>query len=162
MPKKKRFNKSFKLVNDQSVHDAMAVMVAVMSTEDDQDKAYEVVIREYSETRSLRQNALSHAWYREVERKGKEYTASQIKCLCKYHFGLNILRGDDPDYNEKCVKFIDPLPYELKLEAMEFFPVTSFFSTKQFNDYLKAVRQNYVGRVDLRFSDECPLIEYSQ
>jgi len=150
---------TFKLEDQKSIDDITAVLVSVIALN---DKPHVVEIKPASTVRTVLQNSLSHAWYREVELKEKEYTASMIKCLCKLHFGLNINRGDDADYNAKCVKYIDPLPYEDKVESMEFFPVTSFFNTRQFNDYLKAVRLHYSGRVDLRFSDECPLIEYKE
>jgi hypothetical protein len=142
--------KTFILKDHTDVTDIMAACHALLVF----DKVHAVKIHPYTKKRTDLQNDCSHKWYRDVEKKEEEYSASMIKCLCKFHFGLNILRGDDADYNSKCVKFIDPLPYEYKIEAMEFFPVTSFFNTKQFGDYLKAIRHNYAGRVDLRFRGE--------
>lgn len=112
-------------------------------------------IRIYTgKSRSIQQNAISHAWYLQVAREEREYTAGKIKCLCKYHFGLPILRGDDEYYNDKCAKFIDPLPYESRIEAMELWPCTSLMKTKQLSEYLEAIQAHYAGRVVLEFPDE--------
>lgn len=96
--------------------------------------------------RSKLQNALSHAWYLQIANETGEYTAAMVKCLCKYHVGLPIIRGSDEDYNEKCVEFIDTLTYEQKILAMEYMPVTSLMTTKQIDDYLLGVQENYARR----------------
>ena len=118
------------------------------------DKYLQLNIIEKGKSRTLQQNALSHSWYSEVSKKEQEYTPGQVKCLCKYHFGLPILRGDDEDYNEKCALVIDPLSYENKIKAMEYWPVTSWMKTKQLSIYLQHVQAHYLGRVNLVFPDE--------
>jgi hypothetical protein len=114
----------------------------------------EVIWRVATRDRSLEQNALSHKWYSIVSETEHEYTPGQIKSRCKYHFGLPILRGDDPDFNAWCVKVIDPLPYESRIEAMEHLDVTSLMKVPQMSRYLEQVQAHYAGRVDLRFPDE--------
>ena len=103
--------------------------------------------------RTLPQNAISHRWYALVSRVDKEYDPEEVKCLCKYHKGLPILRADDESYNQICMEVIDPLPYEARIKAMKYFPVTSLFNTEQFTEYLSAVQKNYAGRVLLTFEE---------
>ena len=104
--------------------------------------------------RTLNQNAISHAWYLQVSREEGEYTPENIKNLCKFHFGLPILRGEDEEYNSYCADVIDPLPYENKIKAMTYMPVTSFMSTKQLSEYMEHVQRHYAGRVNLEFPEE--------
>lgn len=103
--------------------------------------------------RTSAQNSLSHAWYSQVSKELKEHTEGEIKCLCKYHFGIPILRGEDEEFNDACIACIDPLVYENKIKAMEYMPVTSRMNTEQLGRYLDAVHKNYIGRVDLTFPE---------
>ena len=105
-------------------------------------------------SRSLSQNAISHAWYVQVAREELEYDAETVKCLCKLHYGLPIVRGDDEMYNGVCVQVIDPLPYENKVKAMKYFPCTSLMKTLQMAEYLEHVQKHYAGRVDLKFPED--------
>ena len=78
---------------------------------------------------------------------------------CKLHFGVPILRAEDPDFRE----FYDAgmksvLSYEQKLKAMRFVPVTSIMTQDQFDRYAHEVQDHYRGRVALEFpkKDEQP------
>jgi hypothetical protein len=138
---------------EQDIIDIKAMLLACLTF----SKKHVCEIKPYVKSRTLPQNSISHIWYSNVATKEGEYTATEVKRLCKLHIGLNILRGADKEYNDKCAMFIDPLPYGHKLLAMDFFPVTSFFDSEQFNTYLDGMRKNYAGRVDLRFPEETPL-----
>ena len=126
-------------------------------------KKYFVMSLRIGKARSIPANSLAHAWYAQVARELKEYTAEQVKCLCKYHLGIPILRGDldftitenavEYNYNELYLSLIDPLPYEDQIKAMVFFPVTRFFTTEQHAEYLTGVQYNYARRGVLL---ECP------
>lgn len=113
----------------------------------------EVIWRVARKDRSLEQNNISHAWYKQVSETENEYTPAQVKRLCKYTYGLPILRGDDPEFNEWCAKVIDPLPYEHRIEAMEHIDVTSLMKTAQMSAYLEQVQAHYAGRVPLEFPE---------
>ena len=104
--------------------------------------------------RSLSLNALSHIWYAKVAKDEGEYDEEEVKCLCKYNKGLGILRGDDEDFNEYCVMVIDHLPYENKVLAMRYIPVTSMMNNEQMMRYMIAVQANYFGRVNLQFPEK--------
>lgn len=116
-----------------------------------EDKKYLTVTLETGKKRSLSLNAIGHIWYEQVSKTEGEYTAEGIKCLCKLHFGLPILRADDEEYNEYCVKFIDHLPYEQKVAAMKYLPCTSLMKSPQKMRYMEQLQEHYSGRVKLEF-----------
>jgi len=103
--------------------------------------------------RTLSQNSILHAWFLQVSREEGEYTPEDVKNLCKFHRGLPILRGDDEDFNNLCERIIDPLPYEDRVLAMTYLPVTSIMTTNQLNEFLEAIQKNYAGRVNLEFPE---------
>ena len=115
------------------------------------DKKYFSVTIHTGKNRTISQNSLQHAWYLQVSREEAEYTPAEIKRLCKYRYGLPILRGDDAEFNEVCARVIDPLVYESRILAMEYLPVTSLMSTKQLSEYMEQVQNHYAGRVQLEF-----------
>ena len=127
--------------------------IEAISSEFRQHKYITVSIM-YGKGRTLPLNALSHAWYTKVAKEEKQHTEGEIKCLCKYHFGLPILRGEDEEFNDACERCIDLLPYENKIAAMEYMPVTSLMNTNQFIRYMEAIQKNFFGRVKLEFPDE--------
>jgi hypothetical protein len=92
-----------------------------------------------------------------------EYTPGQVKCLCKLHVGIPILRAiPEEERSEEvqklcdfCDEVLDGMIYETKVAVMEYLPVTSLMSTKQKNEYLTGVQYNYARRgVILYFPDE--------
>jgi len=111
----------------------------------------EISIKEQAKHRGINQNYVSHGWYKKVSLEEGEYTPEGVKRLCKYHFGVPILRADDEELNAWCVKVIDMLPYESKIEAMEHIPVTSLMTTKQMMLYMETMQNHYAGRVELEF-----------
>ena len=108
--------------------------------------------------RTLSQNALQHVWASQVSKEEAEYTPEGVRCIWKLHIGLPILRGDDEEYNEACVRHIDNKTYEDKIDAMKYWPVTSIMKTKQLSLFLEQVQAHYVGRVKLEFPAEKELL----
>lgn len=105
--------------------------------------------------RSLDQNAISHAWYEQMGREDRQDDARGHRRYCKLHHGVPILRADDADFREAYDAVIRPLAYELKLVAMDHWPVTSLMTKKQLSAYLEAVQNDYAGRgVRLAFPEE--------
>ena len=113
--------------------------------------------------RTLSQNSLSHEWYGIVSSETKEYTPGEVKRLCKYHVGIPILRAIPIDERteevqkicEFCETTLDHVPYETKIEMMEYLPVTSLMNTKQLSEYLIGVQFNYARReIILYFPDD--------
>jgi len=98
-----------------------------------------VRISEDDESRSLKQNRLSFMWYRlrgEATGHGKDYERG----LCKLIYGIPILR-ERKEFNEFYEAALDNLDYRQKLDSMEFVPVTSLMTTREFAVYLTIVDQ---------------------
>lgn len=105
--------------------------------------------------RSLSQNAISHVWYAQIARELREENTMGWRCYCKLHHGVPILRAEDADFREFYDGSLKLLPYEKKLQAMKFVPVTSIMTTEQLSDYLEEVQQDFRGRgVMLEFPKE--------
>lgn len=104
--------------------------------------------------RSLDQNAIAHAWYEQVARELREDDALGVKCYAKLHHGVPILRAEDADFRATYDAVIRPLPYELKLEAMKHWPVTSLMTKAQLSAFLESVQRDYRSRgVHLEFPE---------
>ncbi len=106
-------------------------------------------------SRSLSQNAISHAWYEQVARELREDDALGVKCYCKLHFGVPILRAEDDEYREVYDSSIKLMTYEQKLKAMHHWPVTSLMTKQQLSKYLEMVQAEFQKRaVFLEFPPE--------
>lgn len=107
-------------------------------------------------SRSLDQNAISHAWYEQLSRELREDDALGWKAYCKLHFGVPILRAEDDEYREAYDKSIKVgFTYEQKLAAMKFWPVTSLMTKPQLSKYLEAMQAEFAKRgVRLEFPEE--------
>lgn len=96
--------------------------------------------------RSLNQNDLSHVWYEQMAREDRQDDARGHRRYCKLHHGVPILRAEDGDFRKFYDTALKRLPYEEKLEAMDFVPVTSLMTKPQLSAYLEAVRADYRKR----------------
>ena len=94
--------------------------------------------------RSLDQNAISHVWYSQIAAELKQDDELQVKRWCKLHFGVPILRAEDPEFRAFYDAAIKPhLDYEQKLMAMDHVPVTSLMTKPQLSKYLVAMQEHY-------------------
>lgn len=119
------------------------------------ERKYLTVSIAEGKSRSLDQNAISHAWYEQVARELREYTALEVKGFCKLHFGVPILRLADDDFRAKYDRAVKPMAYEDKLTLMEWFPVTSLMTTPQLSQYLEAMQKHYSSHgVWLQFPEQ--------
>lgn len=121
-------------------------------------KEHSMKLRPYQKDRSLEMSALSHVWYAQVAAKEREYTAEQVKGLCKLHFGIPILR-EDQEFSELYDRAFKPMDYETRLEIMTkpgLFDVTSLMKTAQILLYMEQIQQHYADRVQLRYPNEPP------
>ena len=104
----------------------------------DQDKPYSVEFKSYKHDRSTAQNRLSHKWYSEVSKQGKEYTSEQVKSKAKRRWGVPILLAEDEDFAAfwELATATNP-SYEQQWEIiMPHTPVTSLMTVKQMSRYL--------------------------
>ena len=118
-------------------------------------KQYVSVSITTGKSRSLDQNAISHAWYAQVARELREGTEAHVKAECKLWFGVPILRRDDDEFREKYDRIVKPMSYENKLDLMDWFPITSLMKTPQLSEYLEKMQNHYRGRgVWLEFPEQ--------
>ena len=104
--------------------------------------------------RSINQNDISHVWYEQISAELKEDTVLGVKCYCKLHHGVPILRAENAVFKEAYDNAIKGLSYEQKLKCMEILPVTSRMNKSQLSEYLEKVRDDFIGRVKLEFPNE--------
>ena len=105
-------------------------------------------------SRSLDQNAISHAWYEQLARELREDDALGHKCYCKLHHGVPILRAEDEEFREAYDAVIKGLTYEQKLIAMRHWPVTSIMTKEQLSKYLESMQADFAKRgVHLEFPE---------
>jgi hypothetical protein len=91
--------------------------------------------------RSLDQNALQFKWAQEASEQRGDMTIEEVRCEWKLTFGVPILRAESEDFRAVYDEAIKPLPYELKLKAMRFIPVTSKMTVKQMTAYLDTIQR---------------------
>lgn len=137
-------------INSES---SLSILIGLLRTTF-KEKRYFQVTMNTGKKRSNDQNSTSHCWYLQISREEGQHTPEEVKCLCKYHIGLPILRGDDSEFDAICREVIDPLPYPSRIKAMIHMPVTSLMTTLQYNEYLEQMQRHYAGRVVLEFKKE--------
>lgn len=97
-------------------------------------------------SRSLDQNAISHAWYEQIARELREDDIIGWKCYCKLHHGVPILRSEDEEFRDAYDSVIKRLTYEQKLIAMKHWPVTSIMTKAQLSAYLESMQADFKAR----------------
>lgn len=97
-----------------------------------------------NDKRSLPQNSLFYALYGQVATQKGDESSDEIKAYCKYHFGLPIVCGADPEYAALLKNAIrSDLDYETKMKIVDRLPVTSLMDTKQGSEYIDRIIRHY-------------------
>jgi len=124
----------FILRSDEQKANAVAALSIVNATP---EQPYSVKIEAYSETRRQAQNSLSHMWYGEIAKQGKEYTPEQIHSRCKYRYGIPLM-VNEPTFNTFWERVLSTQPTyeEIVDEIMPYTPVTRLMSMAQMAQYL--------------------------
>lgn len=91
--------------------------------------------------RTRDQNALQWMWATEAAQQLGDRTADEMQRDWKLRHGVPILREDSAEFRAVYDKAIRPLPYEQKLEAMRFIPVSSEMKVKQMIRFLDAIER---------------------
>jgi len=131
----KKPEKVFILRNQANLASAMT---AISKIKPGKDKVYTLKISLGDESRSNKQNRLSFLWYGlkgTLTGHGMEYERQ----VCKLQYGVPILRRDSKEFNDFYTTAFLCLTYEQKLVSMEFIPVTSLMSVRQFAEYLTTI-----------------------
>lgn len=132
----------FNLINAQvanncfkAIHDKVAECV---NTERTVVVTIEVCTQE--KARTLAQNSLQRKWLSIAEKKDKiGWKAEDYRAYCKLHFGVPILRAENPEFRVKYDEIVKPLDYERKLAIMAEplnLPVTRLMSKRQKKQFL--------------------------
>ena len=91
--------------------------------------------------RSLDQNALQFKWAQEAAQQRGDCTFDEVRCDWKLRHGVPILRRDNAGFREFYDRSFKHLPFEQKLVAMQYIPVTSEMTVKQMTAYLDTVQR---------------------
>lgn len=91
--------------------------------------------------RTKDQNALQWLWATEAAHQLGDRASDEIQREWKLRHGVPILREDSAEFRGVYDKALKRLPYEMKIEAMRFLPVTSSMKVKQMVRYLDAISQ---------------------
>ena len=87
-----------------------------------------------------------------------EYTPNEYQGLCKHHFGVPILYGEDEDFREWYDANIAPRPYEEQVRMMTppyCVRISSLMKTGQFKRFMDDIYQHFQSRgVKLTEPDE--------
>lgn len=125
---------------------------------------YVVYIEPFSQSRSDAQNAISHAWYRQIANEIEGITALTAKCVSKLHCGVPLLRAESDDFRQRYDNLIkNRFNYEEKIKLMEWFPVTSLMTVKQMSEYLERVIEYWAAaNVTLEFPNYYDPADYRE
>jgi len=104
-------------------------------------KLPQTVSAEDGRDRSLEQNRTQFLWAREAADQRGDMTTEEVRCEWKLIYGVPILRADSEAFRDVYDAAIKPLPYELKLKAMRFIPVTSEMNVRQMVAYLDTIQR---------------------
>ena len=118
---------------------------------------YVTVMIKAGKGRTLDQNAVIHCWYEQLARELREQSARDWRRECKLHHGVPIMRAEDADFRDAYDTVIKPLDYAKKLQAMDFWPVTSLMRTPQLGEYMTTLQDTFKPRgVELIVKDKTP------
>ena len=102
------------------------------------------LFQQVDEKRSLDQNSLIYAIYKQIAEQAEDQSLREIRHECKLRFGVPILRAGNEKFKamyDKAIK--ETLTYEEKLEAMEFLPVTMLMTKPQGTEYIDTIIREY-------------------
>lgn len=102
-----------------------------------------VVVQFVDEDRTLDQNALSFALYKQIASQINDQSVNEVRAECKLTVGVRLLMAADEGFADFCNAALKKLNYEQRLASMEYVPVTSLMGKKVFSEYLDEVIRKY-------------------
>lgn len=125
------------------VHRGTDLSAAVSALEQlDNAIAYRVEITD-ARPASIEQNSGVYALYKAIALAMDDRTPRDVKRECKLCHGVPMLRAADPEYRAVYDAVLKPLPYERKLGAMDYWPVTRLMTKAQKSDYIDEIQRQY-------------------
>lgn len=101
------------------------------------------VVELLPEKRSLDQNALSFALYKEISAQREDQSLMDVRCQCKLDYGIPLLCRDDPEFAELWHQIEAATTYEQRLFLMKKYKVTSEMKKPTFSEYIDTVVREY-------------------
>lgn len=112
--------------------------------------------------RSADQNALMWLWATEVSTQLGDCLPMDVQRRWKLEIGVPILRQDSAEFRAFYDAALRPRPYEEKVKAMEYVPVTSQMKVRQMVRFVDTVQRECLQQ-GLRLTDPDPaLASYQQ
>ncbi len=135
--------------SDRALSDAIGYLREAFT----RSKFLRMIVRE--KVRSLNQNDQAHVWYEQISLELREDTPLGVKCISKLNVGVPMMRAIDSDFREFYDKFIRPKPYDDKVDAMKYVPVTSLMPVDTASQYLEELQRFWAQRgVVLEFKNK--------
>jgi len=98
-------------------------------------KPYQIVIKDYDDSRSANQNRLYYKLLEELAKQG-DSSFNEYRAISKLEIGVPIMRKDE-DFRKKYDSIVRHLPYETKIGLMLMdFPVTSLMTVEQMQSFI--------------------------
>ena len=94
--------------------------------------------------RSMDANNKYFAWCAQVDRE-LGWEPGEAHRYCKWHYGLAILTEHHPEYRDRLMALLRPLPNEERLAAMDLITCTSLFSVAEFTTYMDAMQRHFAA-----------------
>ena len=105
------------------------------------------VVEFISEKRSLDQNGMIQALYRQIAAQVDDESVIDVTRRCKLNYGVPLLRANDEQFRAMYDKAIRKnLTYEEKIDAMDILPVTSRMDTPTATEYIDTVIREHSSR----------------
>jgi len=98
---------------------------------------------QFVEKRTLNQNDMSFAIYKQVSVQISDQSVNDIRAECKLTIGVGLLRADDEQFMAFYDAGLKKMTYEQKLLAMVYVPVTSLMRPVVFSEYLDEMIRKY-------------------
>lgn len=95
--------------------------------------------------RSQDANRLSFHWYNQIGRLDPEHNSTTARRFSKLAYGVPIMR-EVGTFQDAWDRIPAKLPYEQRLEIMDWWPVTSLMTVTQFSRYLDAVAAHWAEK----------------
>lgn len=112
--------------------------------------------------RTKDQNALQWVWATEAANQFGDRTPAEVQREWKLRYGVPILREDSAEFRRVYDRHLKPLPYEAKLDAIQFIDVTSAMKVRQMVRYLDTIQRECLQN-GIRLTDPDPsLSSYQQ
>lgn len=102
--------------------------------------------------RSLDQNGLQFKWATEAAQQLGDRTPIEQQHEWKLRHGVPILREENEGFRQFYDTSLKGLPYEQKIAAMEYLPISSVMTVKQMSRYLDTIQRECL-EMGLRLTD---------